>query len=136
MPNLYIPHIVLTVKNFEESKRFYKDVFIDTLGCEVKIEEEDFFYFRINDSDQSIGIAPEIGEFSESVFSRYRVGLHHFAVELESRSEVDRVYNKIVELGMVILDEPQVFAEYGSNYYAFYYLDPNGFKGEFTAFKD
>jgi catechol 2,3-dioxygenase-like lactoylglutathione lyase family enzyme len=136
MPNLQIPHLILTVKNFEKSKEFYKAIFVDTLGCEVKIDIEDFYYFKINDTDQSIGISTENPEFKEDIFNRYRVGLHHFAIELETRVELEKVYQKIVELGFGILDKPQYFPDYGDNYYAFYYLDPDGIKHEFVTFEN
>jgi catechol 2,3-dioxygenase-like lactoylglutathione lyase family enzyme len=136
MPNLQIPHLILTVKDFERSKQFYKSIFIDTLGCEVKIESEDFFYFKINDTDQSIGISPENTEFKSETFNRYKVGLHHFAIELETKNELEKVYHKLLDLNAEILDKPQYFPEYGNDYYAFYYLDPDGIKHEFVTFEN
>jgi glyoxylase I family protein len=136
MPNLQIPHLILTVKDFVLSKDFYKTIFVDTLGCEVKIDNEDFYYFRLNNTDQSIGISPESVEFKDQVFNRYKVGLHHFAIEIETKSELEKVYQKIVELGYGILDKPQNIPDYGDNYYAFYYLDPDGIKHEFVTFEN
>jgi hypothetical protein len=43
MPNLIIPHLILTVKDFSVSRAFYKSLFVDPLGCEIKIDEADFF---------------------------------------------------------------------------------------------
>jgi catechol 2,3-dioxygenase-like lactoylglutathione lyase family enzyme len=134
MANLQIPHLILTVKDFKASKEFYKTVFIDTLGCEVKIDTDNFYYFRLNDTDQSLGISPENQEFKHEIFNRYKVGLHHFAIELDSKNQLEKVYQKLINIGAEILNVPQYFPDYGDDYYAFYYLDPNNIKHEFVTF--
>jgi glyoxylase I family protein len=135
MPNLQIPHLVLTVKDFQKSRSFYKAIFVDFLGCEVKIDTNDFFYFRINSSDQSIGISTENQEFKQDKFNRYRVGLHHFAIELETKKLVEDTFDFVKKLGYKILEEPTYYPEYDKNYFAFYYLDPDNIKHEFVTFE-
>ncbi|GAB4149374.1 MAG: hypothetical protein OHK0017_13340 [Patescibacteria group bacterium] len=137
MPNLHIPHLILTVKNFAESRDFYFKLYVEFLKCSIKADEEDFFYFSINETDDtSLGISAENAEFKSDNFSRYRVGLHHFAVELQSRELVNQTFELVQKLGARILDQPQLLPEYGDNYYAFYYLDPSGMKHEFVAFEE
>jgi hypothetical protein len=53
---------------------------------------------------------------------------------LETKKEALKAYKKVVDLGAEILDHPQNFPAYGEDYFAFYYLDPNGFKNEFVTF--
>jgi catechol 2,3-dioxygenase-like lactoylglutathione lyase family enzyme len=135
MPNLQIPYIILTVKEFKISRDFYKAVFVDTLGCEVKFDIENFFYIILNDKDQSFGISPENVQFKDQKFNQGRVGLHQFAIELETKKEIEKVYQKIVELGYGNEGKPQNMPDFGDNYYAFYYLDPDGIKHEFVTFE-
>jgi catechol 2,3-dioxygenase-like lactoylglutathione lyase family enzyme len=136
MPNLQIPYIILTVKDFKKSKDFYKAIFVDTLGCQIKFDMDNFFYFIINDNDQSFGISPENINFKDQKFNQGRVGLHQFAIELESKKEIEKVYKKIVELGFGDEGKPQNIADFGDNYYAFYYFDPDGIKHEFVTFNN
>jgi catechol 2,3-dioxygenase-like lactoylglutathione lyase family enzyme len=129
-----IPHIVLSVNNYNECVRFYKSLFIDHLGCTVKTEESDFFYFSLNSDDLSIGISEASTNYSLEVFNRYKAGLHHFALELETKDDIDMIYDYLLTLKAVILDKPTYYPEYGDNYYAVYFLDPSGLKHEFVAF--
>ncbi len=130
-----IPHIVLSVKDYKDCLNFYKSLFIDHLEGKVKIEESDFFYFSVNDDDLSIGISAVGSKFETSVFDRYNIGLHHFALELGTKSDIDNVYTYLLSLKATILDKPAYYPEYGDNYYAVYFLDPSGIKHEFVAFE-
>jgi catechol 2,3-dioxygenase-like lactoylglutathione lyase family enzyme len=55
------------------------------------------------------------------------VGYHHYAFELRSRKDVDELHLFIKKLGGVIVDPPD---EYYENYYAVFFLDPDGLKLE------
>jgi predicted lactoylglutathione lyase len=60
--------------------------------------------------------------------------LHHFAIELENRAQIHKAFEKVKKLGCIVLDEPQLFPDYGDAYYAFYFLDLDGLKQEFVTF--
>jgi glyoxylase I family protein len=53
-------------------------------------------------------------------------GLHHVAFSAQTRSDVDRVYEVLVEIGAVVLDPPAAYPQYGSGYYALFFADPDG----------
>lgn len=131
-----IPHIVLTVKNLSESKAFYKALFVDTLGAKVKHDGDDWYYLGLNEDDSSIGVSQCKSGFENDIFDRERVGLHHFAIELSSKKEVDKAYEKLLALDATILDAPAFYPEYDEFYYAVFYLDPSGMKMEFVAFQE
>ncbi len=64
------------------------------------------------------------------------VGFHHYAFELESRADVDALDAFVRTLGAEIVDPA---GEYYEDYYAVFFLDPDGLKlegmkyGELTA---
>ena len=85
-----LPHIILTVSDIRRCKKFYKELFIDYLDGEIKTDEKDFFYFSLNKAGFSIGISQAASQFQAEKFNRHRVGLHHFALELENNQAVKR----------------------------------------------
>jgi len=125
-----IDHVALSVKDIIESKSFYKSLFVDFLGYRVSDESENFLAIDFG-GEFLFEIWQEHSEFNDSKFDRYQVGLHHFGISVESKEMVDKLYNKLLELDVEILDPPQAYPEYTPNYYAVFYKDPNGFKMEF-----
>jgi catechol 2,3-dioxygenase-like lactoylglutathione lyase family enzyme len=129
-----IDHITLTVKDFEQSKQFYKSLFVDYLGGFVHLDNKYVFGIRF-ENNFLFEISPENPEFIDSKFNRYQVGLHHFALELENKEAVDNIYEKLLELKVKILDAPAFYPEYEEGYYAVYWEDLNGFKMEFVVYQ-
>ena len=130
-----LPNIILTVTDIRRCKKFYKELLIDYLGGEIKTDEKDFFYFSLNKAGFSIGISQAATQFQAEKFNRHRVGLHHFALELENNQAIDDIFKILEKIGAVILDEPKFYPEYSKNYYAVYFEDPSGLKMEFVSFK-
>lgn len=128
-----IDHFTLTVKDFQKSKEFYTKLFVDYLGGSILLDDDNVFGIKF-DSDFLFEISPEKPEFKDSKFNRYQVGLHHFAVELGTKQEIDNIYQKLLDLGCAILDKPRFYPEYEEGYYAVFYEDLNGFKIEFVAY--
>src|SRR3974390_2495059 len=55
------------------------------------------------------------------------IGFHHYAFELESRKAVDELQTFVKKLGAKIVDPP---GEYYDDYYAVFFLYPDGLKLE------
>ena len=55
------------------------------------------------------------------------IGLHHYAFELRSRRDVDALQDFLQKLGARIVDPA---GEYYEDYYAVFFLDPDGLKLE------
>ena len=55
------------------------------------------------------------------------IGFHHYAFGLRSRRDVDELYAFVQALGATIVDPP---AEHYDDYYAVFFLDPDGLKLE------
>jgi len=63
---------------------------------------------------------------------RYSPGLHHLAWSAGSRDDVDRLHDLLREIGATVLDPPAEYPQYGADYYAVFFADPDGLKLEFV----
>jgi catechol 2,3-dioxygenase-like lactoylglutathione lyase family enzyme len=78
----------------------------------------------------SIGLRQAPGPRSGLPLDRYRVGLHHLCLEVESRQALDETAARLRSLGATITDGPREFPEYRPGYHALFFLDPDGIKLE------
>lgn len=125
-----IDHISVRVSDYDKSKAFYAGLFA-FLGFELS-----------DDYGTTIGwtngktrfwIAPAEGRKTYRIGD---VGLHHYAFELRNRKDVDALQAYLERQGVRIVDPAD---EYYDDYYAVFFLDPDGLKlegmkyGELTA---
>ncbi len=123
-----VHHIDLVVSSIERSLPFYRDL-LGPLGWhrigEVEGERgETIWYFS--------GAGPPIGlreAQTEGEYDRYRVGLHHLALEASSRGVVDERAEWLRSQGVEIESGPEEYA-YMPGYYAVFFYDPDGIKLE------
>jgi catechol 2,3-dioxygenase-like lactoylglutathione lyase family enzyme len=116
-----IDHISIRVSDYEKSKVFYAKLFA-FLGFELS-----------DDYGTTIGwtngrtrywIAPAEGRKTHRIGD---VGFHHYAFELRSRQDVDALQAFLDKEKVRIVDPA---AEYYDDYYAVFFLDPDGLKLE------
>jgi catechol 2,3-dioxygenase-like lactoylglutathione lyase family enzyme len=125
-----IDHISIRVKDYEKSKAFYHRLF-DFLGFEISDEYPSTIGWT--NGKTRYWIAPAEGRKKYSIGD---VGLHHYAFELRNRKDVDALQAFLEEEGVKIVDPAD---EYYEDYYAVFFLDPDGIKlegmkyGELTA---
>jgi len=130
-----VHHISITVNDFDRAKQFYTTLFghlggqtiMDVTGAPHKHEGCRMMLFAL--PTFMIGVWEAAPEHRGRTFDRYSVGLHHFAIALESRAAVDEVYRKLVADGVQILDAPAEYP-YAPGYYAVFFTDPDGIKLE------
>ena len=67
-------------------------------------------------------------------FNRYRVGLHHLALKAKSREDVNRFYEFLLREQLPVIDPPADYPQYGPQYYAVFFTDPDGMKLELVHF--
>ena len=123
-----IHHVDLVVSSIERSLPFYRDL-LGPLGyhriSEVEGERGETIWY-IGGPGSSIGLrqAQSLGGID-----RYRIGLHHLALEAGSRAVVDERHDWLVSIGAEIESPP---GEYGymPGYYAVFFYDPDGIKLE------
>jgi catechol 2,3-dioxygenase-like lactoylglutathione lyase family enzyme len=125
-----IDHISVRVSDYEKSKKFYSGLFT-FLGFELS---EDYgSTIGWTNGKTRFWIAPAEGRKTHRIGD---VGLHHYAFELRNRKDVDALQAYLEGQGVRIVDPA---GEYYEDYYAVFFLDPDGLKlegmkyGELTA---
>jgi catechol 2,3-dioxygenase-like lactoylglutathione lyase family enzyme len=119
-----IDHLVIRVSNYEKSKAFYGKLFT-FLGFDVSEEYEEAIGWTNGNTRFWIGPADAKGRKRKHRIGE--VGFHHYAFELRSRSDVDELQAFLKDLGATIVDPAD---EYYEDYYAVFFLDPDGLKLE------
>jgi catechol 2,3-dioxygenase-like lactoylglutathione lyase family enzyme len=121
-------HIDLVVSSIERSLPFYRDL-LAPLGFhrigEVEGERGETIWY-LSGADCSIGLRESQ---SEGPFDRYRVGLHHLALEAGSRAVVNERAEWLRAQGAEIESGPEEYS-YVPGYYAVFFYDPDGIKLE------
>lgn len=119
-----IDHLVLSVGDFARSKAYY-DRLLKFLGFKVLDEYAD--YMGWTNGKTRLWIARADPEGRHHPHRKGDIGFHHYAFELESRSDVDSLQTFLEKEGVKIIDPA---AEHYPDYYAVYFLDPDGMKLE------
>jgi len=119
-----IDHISIRVSDYEKSKAFY-DKLLKFLGFKVLGEYGDQIGWTNGKTRYWIGQAD--GQAVERGYRIGDIGLHHYAFELRSRKDVDDLQSFLKSEGVTIFDPAD---EYYDDYYAVFFLDPDGIKLE------
>ena len=125
-----IDHISIRVTDYKKSKVFYQKLFT-FLGFEIS---EDYgSTIGWTNGHTRYWIAEAEGRKSYKIGD---VGIHHYAFELRNRKDVDALQAFLEKEKVKIVDPAD---EYYEDYYAVFFLDPDGIKlegmkyGELTA---
>jgi catechol 2,3-dioxygenase-like lactoylglutathione lyase family enzyme len=131
-------HVDLVCRELERSLAFYAAV-LGPLGLEpphhVPGERgETIHYLRFPGAGSgSLGLR-QAAEAQE--YALYAPGLHHVAFAVESREDVDAAHAAAVGAGAEVLHAPRLWPQYHGDYYATFFLDPDGFRLEVAASRD
>jgi len=120
-------HLDLTVNDLERSIAFYDKV----LGALGFRRLDNASYVAWHSAHMGIGLRPAT---AAATFDRYRVGFHHLALRVKHRDDVDRFHRFLVEERITVLDPPADYPEYGPDYRAVFFADPDGLKLEIVHF--
>ena len=131
-----ISHIALTSSDLERSAAFYDKVFgfIGLKRVEVPESTQQAMKTRLVawvGAGYSISIRPSKGEFAHRLHDRYAPGSNHMAFTAVDRSDVEKMYALLKEMGATVLDAPAEYP-YAPGYFAVYFTDPDGLKFEFA----
>ena len=117
-------HVILTVSNFEKCRDFYCEL-MPFLGL-TKVYDGNNFVYHVG-GRTAIGIqrcAPDhIGER----FVQNRIGLHHLCLRARSAEDVDKVGEKLRNMGAMI-DRGPLFGDFAPGYYYIVFEDPDGIR--------
>lgn len=119
-----VDHISLCVSDFRKSKAFYGKL-MPFLGFEILGEYSTMIGWTNGKTRYWIKKADAKGKKKHRIGD---VGFHHYAFELRSRKDVDALQDFVKdELDAKIVDPA---GEYYDDYYAVFFLDPDGLKLE------
>jgi catechol 2,3-dioxygenase-like lactoylglutathione lyase family enzyme len=119
-----VDHLVIRVSDYERSKAFYGRLF-DFLGFEVSEEYDDAIGWT--NGKTRFWIGPADAEGRKHQYRTGNIGFHHYAFQLRSRKDVDELQAVLEASGTTIVDPA---GEYYDDYYAVFFLDPDGLKLE------
>ena len=133
-----IGHVDLVCRELERSLAFYAAV-LGPLGLEPPFEVagergETIHYLRFPQRGAgSLGLRQAL---ADDAFELYAPGLHHLALAVERREDVDAAHRAAVAAGAEVLHPPRRWPVYHPDYYATFFLDPDGFRIEVAASRD
>jgi catechol 2,3-dioxygenase-like lactoylglutathione lyase family enzyme len=119
-----IDHLSIRVGDYQRSKQFYGRLF-KFLGFEVSDEYDKAIGWT--NGKTRFWISPADGKGREHKHRNGDIGFHHYAFQLRSRKDVDALAAFLQENRVTIVDPA---AEYYDDYYAVFFLDPDGMKLE------
>jgi glyoxylase I family protein len=134
-------HVDLVCRDLARSLAFYAAV-LGPLGLEPPTlvpgeRGEQIHYLRFPAKGSgSLGLRQASGSEAAQQFELYAPGLHHLALAVETREDVDTAHAAAVVAGARVLHAPRLFPEYHRGYYATFFLDPDGFRIEVAASRD
>jgi catechol 2,3-dioxygenase-like lactoylglutathione lyase family enzyme len=123
-----LDHVVIRVSDFERSRRFYARLFA-FLGFECIDDFNDLVGWR--NGRTAFWISRAHSANGSSHLCAGVTGLHHYALELRHRKDVDELESFLRQAGAEIVDAA---GEYYEDYYAVYFKDPDGLKIEGMAY--
>jgi len=128
-----VHHVDLTVRDPIRSFPLY-DAVLTALGYRLERKNQRGFGWELDtpSGSHSIDIVRASEDSAERRHDRYSPGLHHLAWKVESREEVDRMYQRLLRAGATILDPAAEYPQYnkGRGYYAVFFADADGLKLE------
>jgi catechol 2,3-dioxygenase-like lactoylglutathione lyase family enzyme len=119
-----IDHLAISVGNFKKSKAFYTPL-MRFLGFEILDEYPEAIGWTNGKTRLWIAAADAKGK--KHKYRKGDIGFHHYALQLRSRKDVDALQAFLEKQGTEIVDPA---GEYYDDYYAVFFLDPDGMKFE------
>ena len=127
---LGVDHLDLTVTDLSRSLPFYEKI-LGALGFRKLVHPH---YNGFHNAHLIIGIKEAAAEEKALGHNRFRAGLHHLALKVRHKADVDRFHDFLLAEGITVLDPPADYPEYGPHYYAVFFADPDGIKLELAHY--
>ena len=119
-----VAHVMLTVSDFDASRRFYARL-LPFLGLTPVADVDGFFYCV--GGRTALGIMEAEDRHRHEPFVQLRVGLHHVCFRARERSDVDALHALLVEIGATIVHPPEE-GPWAPGYYSVLFEDPDGIR--------
>ena len=127
-----IDHVYLAVSDLASSEAFYDGVLRDSLGFRRKksnLAGEPHVHYYNRHFGFSIRPAGRA-----ATHDPYSPGLHHFCFRVEDNAAVDAAASALRALGVEVT-APALYPQYAPDYYAIFFVDPDGVRLEITNFR-
>jgi catechol 2,3-dioxygenase-like lactoylglutathione lyase family enzyme len=115
--NKMIDHVLIYVRNLEESKNFYGKVF-SPFGYTIAFGEKGKFW----SFDIGNGALFEIAQYQ----NKDKLTPCHIAFRAKNKDQVEEFYVTAIKAGGICNGEPGLRPQYTKNYYAVFIIDPSG----------
>ncbi len=127
-----IHHVDLVVSDVERSLSFYRGLLapLGWHGVSNTVGERGETIHYLYGPGSSVGLREAAAPATGGAVDRYRVGLHHLCLEVETLAALQDAAARLRALGATITDGPREFPEYRAGYHAVFFLDPDGIKLE------
>ncbi len=122
-------HIQLNISDAKVSLPFYRDLFT---YLEYRIIDESPEHIGVSNGGTDFWIIETDKAHKANKFHRKNTGINHLALRLNSKEEVDIFVNEFLKPKEIptLYDTPKTFPEYGGEYYAVFFEDPDRIKLE------
>ena len=128
-----IDQVYVAVRDMERSEEFYDRV-MAVLGFRKgrgTLAEAPHLFYHSRHFVYSLRPARE----GTPDHDPYAPGLHHFCFRVVDEEAVERAARELAEAG-VETTEPRYYPEYGPDYYAIFFEDPDGMRLEVMNFRE
>ncbi len=122
-----IAHIYLSVTNFDECARFYRQL-LPFLGMTFVVRDTADDLYCIG-GRTGFGLMRCLPEHQGSSFVQGRAGLHHVCFRARSQEDVDAASRMAEKLGAKIIRAPET-GKWAPGYYSVLFEDPDGIRIE------
>jgi len=133
MPVPLLGHVDVVVSSLGRSLPFYREL-LGPLGIDSEREMEGergerIIYFSGEGYLGALGLREKQSDAHPVPYDRYGVGLHHVALLVRSREQIDERADWLRRHGAEIESGPREY-DYKPGYYAVFFYDPDGIKLE------
>lgn len=121
-----LAHIILNVKDFAESEKFY-DMLLPPLGWKIRrAEDEEECIIKSYGDDQQCNLMIRYDKKNLAQDFIRNVGLDHICFKVKQKETIDSLHEMIKSSWVKITRSPEHYPDYSPIYYAFYFRDPSG----------
>jgi len=128
-----INHIYLTINNFDKQISWFETLF-NILDFKKDFIYPDGGFVTFEKDNLAIGLVASSQEFKADNFERFRVGMSHFALEIDSRDQLTKVASLIKSsLSPKLREDLEMAKHHGKEYFTFTFFTPDGIMIELIA---
>jgi glyoxylase I family protein len=127
-----IDHVYVTVRDLLRSEAFY-DCALTVLGYR-KVTSTIAGAPHVHYYNRQFGFSLRPARSGTADHDPYAPGLHHFCFRVVDETVVDRAATELGAAGIDVT-EPRYYPEYAADYYATFFVDPDGVRLEITNFR-